>query len=86
MLLGCQAIGPQGLLAFKRKKINVFFYSERKAQEESFTVIVDMTIMLIPQIKKKVISLEDCILICSFIFTDKRVVCVPLHLLQKQTF
>lgn len=25
--------------------------------------------MLIPQIKKKVISLEDCILICSFILS-----------------
>jgi len=32
---------------------------ERKAQEESFTVTVDMTIMLIPQIKKKPLKLRS---------------------------
>lgn len=64
-----------------------FLYSERKAQEESFTVIIDMTILLIPQIKKKVISREDCFLSCRFIFSDLRVVvCLCLHLLEKQTF
>jgi hypothetical protein len=48
--------------ALKTTDSGVFYCSERKAQEETFTGVVDWTRATIPKITSKVISL-DCIVV-----------------------